>query len=163
MNFLDKDHSAFLKKTNWQLLLILLLMTACFFTWSENVVITRIIKVFGRMGMLAASWYVYSSIIQYGAADNLKSHNVLSIAFYGLYLLLGFASFMWSTDLGYSALQWFMTAQTLVFCFFFIKSLYLLDQYFPKHPIRLYNLLGNTAFLLLLVFVIGMWVNPDVF
>lgn len=163
MNFLEKDHSAFLKKTNWQLLLILLLMTACFFTWSENVVITRIIKVIGRMGMLAASWFVYTSIIKYGAADNLKTHNVFSIVFYGLYLLLGFASFMWSTDVGYSALQWFMTAQTLVFCYFFIKSLYLLDQYFPEHPIRLYNLLGNAAFLLILVFVIGMWVNPDVF
>jgi exopolysaccharide production protein ExoQ len=163
LEFLHKDHSAFFKKTNWQLLLILLLMTACFFTWSENVVITRIIKVIGRMGMLAASWYVYSSIIQYGAADNLKTNNVLSISFYGLYLLLGFASFMWSTNVGYSSLQWFMTSQTLVFCFFFIKSLYLLDQYFPKHPIRLYNLLGNSAFLLILVFVIGMWVNPDVF
>lgn len=145
------------------MLLILLLMTACFFTWSENVVITRIIKVIGRMGMLAASWYVYRSIIQYGAADNLKTNNVLSISFYGLYLLLGFASFMWSTNVGYSSLQWFMTSQTLVFCFFFVKSLYLLDEYFPKHPIRLYNLLGNSAFLLILVFVIGMWVNPDVF
>ena len=138
-------------------------MTACFFTWSENVVITRIIKVIARMGMLAASWYVYRSIIHYGAADNLRTNNVLSVVFYGLYLLLGFASFMWSTNVGYSALQWFMTSQTLVFCFFFIKSLYLLDQYFPKHPIRLFNLLGNTAFLLILVFVIGMWVNPDVF
>ena len=163
LEFLHKDHSVFFKKINWQMLLILLLMTACFFTWSENVVITRIIKVIGRMGMLAASWYVYRSIIQYGAADNLKTNNMLSISFYVLYLLLGFASFMWSTNVGYSALQWFMTSQTLVFCFFFVKSLYLLDQYFPKHPIRLYNLLGNSAFLLILVFVIGMWINPDVF
>jgi O-antigen ligase len=163
MTFLEKNDRKFLKKTNWQLLLILLLMTACFFTWSENVTITRIIKVIGRMGMLAASWYVYSSILKYGAADNLKTNNVLSITFYGIYLLLGFASFMWSTNVGYSALQWFMTAQTLVFCLFFIKSLYLLDQFFPNHHIRLYNLLGNAAFLLILVFVIGMWVNPDVF
>jgi exopolysaccharide production protein ExoQ len=163
LEFLHKDHSVFFKKINWQMLLILLLMTACFFTWSENVVITRIIKVIGRMGMLAASWYVYRSIIQYGAADNLKTNNMLSISLYGLYLLLGFASFMWSTNVGYSALQWFMTSQTLVFCFFFVKSLYLLDQFFPRHPIRLYNLLGNSAFLLILVFVIGMWINPDVF
>jgi exopolysaccharide production protein ExoQ len=138
-------------------------MTACFFTWSENVVITRVIKVIGRMGMLTASWYVYESILRYGAADNLKNQNVLSISFYGLYLLLGFASFMWSTNVGYSALQWFMTSQTLVFCYFFTKSLYLLDQYFPNHPIRLYNLIGNSAFLLILVFVTGMWLNPDVF
>jgi exopolysaccharide production protein ExoQ len=156
-------HTAFLKKVNVELLLILLLMTACFFTWSENVTITRIIKVIGRMGMLAASWYVYRQILVYGAADNLRVNNVLSIAFYGVYLLLGLASFMWSTNVGYSALQWFMTAQTLIFCLFFIKSLYLLDQFFPNHSIRLYNLVGNTAFLLILVFVIGMWVNPEVF
>lgn len=159
----NKDHNIFLKKINWQLMIILLLMTACFFTWSENVAITRVIKVVGRMGMLYASWYVYKSIIQYGAADNLKTNNILSMVFYGIYLLLGFASFMWSTNVGYSALQWFMTSQTLVFCFFFIKSLYLLDQFFPDHPIRLYNLLGNAAFVLILIFVTGMYVNPDVF
>jgi len=163
LEFLQKDHTAFLKKTNWQLLLILLLMIACFFTWSENVAITRIIKVIGRMGMLTASWRVYRSIIRYGAADNLNSHNALSIGFYALYLLLGLASFMWSTNVGYSALQWFMTSQTLVFCYFFVKSLYLLDAYFPEHKIRLFNLLGNAAFILLTVFVIGMWVNPDDF
>jgi exopolysaccharide production protein ExoQ len=163
VQLIDKDHTPFIKRINWQLLLILLFMTACFFTWSENVAITRVIKVVGRMGMLYASWYVYKSIIQYGAADNLKTNNILSMAFYGIYLLLGFASFMWSTNVGYSALQWFMTSQTLVFCFFFIKSLYLLDQFFPNHTIRLYNLLGNAAFVLILIFVVGMYVNPDVF
>ena len=157
------DHSKFLKKINWQLFFILLLMISCFFTWSENIVITRIIKVIGRMGMLYASYYVYRNIIKYGAVDSIKGNNILSIVFYGIYLWLGFASFMWSTNVGYSALQWFMTSQTLVFCYFFIKSLYLLDLYFPQHKIRLYNLIGNCNFILILVFVVGMWVNPDVF
>lgn len=106
---------------------------------------------------------MYKKIIQYGAADSLKTNNVLSIALYGVYLFLGFLSFFWSTDVGYSALQWFMTSQTLIFCYFFIKSLYLLDQYFPDHKIRLYNLLGNSAFVLILVFVVGMYVDPDTF
>ncbi len=161
--FIDKDHSAFLKKTNRYLLLILLIMIACFFSWSENVTITRLIKVVGRLGMLGASYYVYHTIFQYGAADNLKMHNHLSFGLYGVYLLLGFMSFLWTTNIGVSALQWFMTSQTLIFCFYFIKSLYLLDEYFPKHTIRLYNLFGDSAFFLILVFVIGMWVNPDVF
>lgn len=161
--FIDKNHDAFLKKINWQLFVIALLMIACFFTWSENITITRIIKVIGRMSMLAASWYVYRSIINYGAVDNLKVNNILSFVFYAIYLLLGFASIMWSTDVGYSSLQWFMTSQTLIFCYFFVKSLYLLDQFFPNHKIRLFNLLGNASFVLMLVFVIGMWVNPDVF
>lgn len=163
LHLIEQDHQVFLKKINWQLLIVLLLMVACFFTWSENIVITRAIKLVGRLTMLIASWYIYRSIIRYGAADNLRSNNFLSPLFYALYLLLGLASFMWSTNISYSALQWFMTAQTLVFCFYFIKSLYLLDQFFPNHNIRLYNLLGNVAFILVLVFVIGMFVNPDVF
>jgi exopolysaccharide production protein ExoQ len=163
IRFQSIDHSSFYKKIKWHLMLILLFMVACFFTWSENVNITRAIKVLGRMGMLYASWRVYRNIIQYGAADNLKSNNILAMTFYIGYLLLGLASFMWSTNVGFSALQWFMTSQTLVFCFFFIKSLYLLDQYFPNHTIRLYNLIGNSAFVLILIFVIGMYVSPDIF
>ncbi|MCC5916113.1 MAG: O-antigen ligase family protein [Cryomorphaceae bacterium] len=157
------DNATFLKKTNLQLFVVLLLMIACFFTWSENVMITRAIKVVGRMGMLLASYRVYQSIVQHGAVDSLKGNNPLAILFYGLYLLLGFASLMWSTDVGYSALQWFMTSQTLVFCFFFVKSLYLLDLYYKDHQIRMYNLVGNSAFALILVFVLGMWIAPDVF
>jgi hypothetical protein len=156
-------HEAFLKKTNQKLFWILLLMVACFFTWSENINITRVIKVIGRMGMLYASYAVYKSIIKYGAVDSLKTNNILSASFYLIYLGLGLASFMWSTNVGYSVLQWFMTSQTLIFCFYFVKSLYLLDTFFPDHKIRLYNLVGNSAFVLILVFVIGMWVNPDVF
>lgn len=153
----------FLKQIQKQLFFILLLMTACFFTWSENVVITRIIKVVGRMGMLYASYAVYSRIIAYRAVDSLKMKNVFSLSLYGLYLLLGFASFLWSTNVGVSALQWFMTSQTLVFCYFFVKSLYLLDEYFPGHTIRMYHILGNASFILILIFVIGMWILPDVF
>ncbi len=157
------NHEKFLKQTNLHLLLILLMMIAAFFTWSENILITRVIKVIGRMGMLYASYWVYSRIIRYGAVDSLKTNNVLAIVLYLAYLGLGFASLLWSTDVGYSGLQWFMTSQTLVFCYFFIKSLYLLDEYFEGHSIRLYNLLGNASFILVLVFVIGMWVNPDLF
>jgi exopolysaccharide production protein ExoQ len=139
------------------------MMIAAFFTWSENVLITRIIKVVVRMGMLYASYWVYRRIIKYGAVDSLKSNNILSLALYLAYLVLGFASLLWTTDVGYSGLQWFMTSQTLVFCYFFIKSLYLLDEYFEGHQIKLYNLLGNASFILLAVFIIGMFINPDVF
>jgi exopolysaccharide production protein ExoQ len=158
-----QDHSKFLKKINWQLYLLILLMTACFFTWSENVVITRAIKLVGRLGVLVASYTVYKSILDYGAVDNLKFKNTLSPLLYIGYLFLGFLSLLWSTDVGYSALQLFMTTQTLFFCYFFVKSIYILDDYFPGHKVRLYNLLGNTSFALILVFVIGMWVDPDTF
>jgi hypothetical protein len=157
------DHTRFLKRANWLLLLILFMMIAAFFTWSENIIITRIIKVIGRMGMLGASWLVYKMILQHGAVDALKGDNLLAIGFYLLYLGLGFASFVWTSDIGVSALQWFMTSQTLIFCYYFIKSLYTLDAFFPGHTIRLYNLLGNSIFAIIMIFVVGMYIDPDTF
>lgn len=163
MESLAHKHQHFLKKTNNQLFIILLLMVACFFTWSENVAITRGIKVVGRMGVMISSILVYQKIINYGSVNSLAYKNIFSPILYMAYLTLGFISFSWSTNPGFSALQWFMTFQSFVFAYFFVKSLKILDVYFEGHSIRLYHLLGNTVFVLQLVFVIGMWIAPDVF
>ena len=163
MEPLSLQHQKFLKKLNNQMFIILLLMVACFFTWSENVAITRGIKVVGRMGVMISSILVYQKIINYGSVNSLAYKNIFSPILYIGYLTLGFISFSWSTNPGFSALQWFMTFQSFVFAYFFVKSLKILDVYFEGHTIRLYHLLGNTVFVLQLIFVIGMWVNPDVF
>ncbi|WP_076550564.1 O-antigen ligase family protein [Chryseobacterium ureilyticum] len=163
METLPLQHQKFLKKLNNQMFIILLLMVACFFTWSENVAITRGIKVVGRMGVMISSIFVYQKIINYGSVNSLSYKNIFSPVLYLVYLTLGFISFSWSTNPGFSALQWFMTFQSLVFAYFFVKSLKTLDIYFEGHPIRLYHLLGNTVFVLQLIFVIGMWSAPDVF
>ncbi|URC11708.1 O-antigen ligase [Flavobacterium sp. B183] len=157
------DHGVFLKIISNYMFVVLLLMVACFFTWSENVNITRGIKVVGRMGLMLSSIGIYYKIIRYGAVNTLSYKNIFSPLLYFCYLGLGFLSFMWSTNPGFSALQWFMTFQSLVFAFFFIRSLKLLDVFFDGHTIRLYHLLGNSVFVLQTIFVIGMWVNPDVF
>ena len=56
-------HEKFLKKTNMFMFIILFLMVGCFFTWSENVAITRGIKVVGRMGVMISSILIYKRII----------------------------------------------------------------------------------------------------
>jgi exopolysaccharide production protein ExoQ len=157
------DHSAFLKKIDLLLLVILFLMIGGFFTWSENVGITRVIKVVTRLGMTVAIYMVHNMIISKGAIGAFKWKNPLSPLLYAAYLMLGFISFMWSTAVGYSALQWVMDLESLVFSFYFIKCFILLEEYFPGNNIRFYNLMGNTIFALLLIFVIGMWVNPTDF
>lgn len=145
------------------LFISLLLMVACFFTWSENVAITRIIKVVGRMGVMVSSILIFKRIIGYGAINAFEYKNIFSPLLYMSYLALGVISFGWSTNPGFSALQWFMTFQSLVFAFFYMKSILLLDIYFPGHNIRLYHMLGNTVFILISIFVAGMFINPDVF
>ncbi|MGB0850091.1 MAG: O-antigen ligase family protein [Bacteroidia bacterium] len=157
------DHSEFLNKINRLLLIVLFVMVAGFFTWSENVAITRVFKVFSRIGMTVAIYFVHKKIVNYGAISSFKWNNALAPFFYVAYLLLGLASIMWSTDPGYSSLQWVMTLESFVFAFFFIKCYMLLDEYFPGHHIRFYNTMGNTVFGLILIFVIGAFINPDTF
>lgn len=156
-------HHLFLKKAEQYLFILLFLMVGCFFTWSENILITRAIKLIGRNGVLLGAIYLYQQVRAYGIPGAARGHNILSPILYIGYLALGFASFLWSTNVGVSGLQWFMTCQSFVFSYFFIKTIQLIDQYLPGHSIRLYQLLGNTVFYLILIFVIGMWVSPDVF
>jgi hypothetical protein len=158
-----KKTKKFLRKMNIYLFVLLLLMVACFFTWSENIVITRMIKVVGRLGVLFASFIVYKKIINFGALKSLKWHNEMAPVAYVAYLILGFMSIIWSTKRGYSSLQWLMTVETLFFAYYFIKSFYLLDQFFRKHPIRLYNIVGNVSVVLMLIFIIGEFVSPESF
>ncbi len=156
-------HTEFLRKVDRYLFVFLLLMIAGFFTWSENILITRGIKLVGRNGVLFGTYMLYRYVQNYGLCDISVKRNQLSYYLYIAYLVLGFASFTWSTNVGFSALQWFMTLQSLVFCVFFIKILTLIHAYFPDSKIRLFRLLGNSIFLLLVIFIVGMFVNPDVF
>ncbi|RQO65268.1 exopolysaccharide transporter [Pedobacter sp. KBW06] len=157
------QHARFLKRTEWLLLAILFLMVAGFFTWSENIGITRVIKVFSRIGMTTAAFLIHQMIVKKGAIGAFEWKNQWSPFLYFAYLGLAFISFLWSTDIAYSALQWLMDLESLVFAFYFMKSLMLLDAFFPGNTIRFYNLMGNTVFLLMLIFVVGMWVNPGDF
>lgn len=60
-------------------------------------------------------------------------------------------------------MQWFMTIQSLVFAYYFIKTIYLLEINFKDNGIFLYRLVSNVVFWLIAVFVIGMWLGPMLF
>lgn len=157
------NHAQFMKRTEWLLLAILFLMVAGFFTWSENIGVTRVIKVFSRIGMTTAAFLIHQMIVKKGAIGSFEWKNQWSPFLYFGYLGLGFISFLWSTDPAYSSLQWLMDLESLLFAFYFMKSLMLLDAYFPDNTIRFYNLMGNTVFLLMLIFVAGIWFDPNDF
>ncbi len=154
---------SFLKRTNQLLLAVLFIMIAGYFSWSENILITRVFKVFTRIGMTIAVYMIHQRIIRFGAVSAVSWKNRVVLFLYLVYMLLGLASFMWSTDPGYSSLQWLMTIESLVFAYFFIKCYMLLDLYFPEHKIRFYNTLGNSAFGLLAIFLVGSFLSPDNF
>lgn len=157
------DHTRFLKQIQWWMLLMLFVMTAGYFTWSESLMVTRIIKIIGRLSVTVGIWYVFRMLIRRGAVASFEWQNQWSPFLYFGYLSLGMISIWWSTDKVYSLLQWFMDFESLVFAFYFMRCFMVLDNYFDGHRIRFYNLLGNTAFLLLGIFVVGMYAAPDTF
>jgi hypothetical protein len=57
------NHSKFLNQINTLLLIVLFTMVVGFFTWSENVAITRVIKVFTRIAMTVAIYFIHQNII----------------------------------------------------------------------------------------------------
>jgi exopolysaccharide production protein ExoQ len=159
----ERDHTRFLAWIHLLLLLILVIKISGFFTWSESIGITRVFKVASRISMTAAAYGVYRMIIRRGAVDSFHWDNLLSPALYLGYLFLGLVSMLWSTNPGYSLLQWVMDMESLVFAFYFVKAFIVLDTFFPGANIRFYHVMGNASFLIMLIFIVGVVVAPDVF
>jgi O-antigen ligase len=159
----EADKLKFFKQLQTLLLIILFIKIGGFFTWSENINITRVIKIISRLSMTMLVIWVRNKIVAHGASGAISWKFGLSPLLYVAYLALGLVSFWWSTNVGYSSLQWFMDFESLVFAFFFIQCFILLDGYFPDSGIKLYHVTGNAVFLMILVFLVGMYINPDDF
>lgn len=100
---------------------------------------------------------------KFGCIDMFEYQRSLTVVLYILYLGLGFASFTWSTDPKYSALQWFMTFESFVFVFLFYKVIYTINEFYPHHKIDLVYLFTRAIFPIILIFVFGSFLFPDFF
>jgi len=158
-----RNHDKFLKLINLLLLVVFYCMVAGYFAWSDGEVFNKVFKLCSRLMMTVAIIFVFRMIVNRGAIGSFGWQNSLSPLLYGLYLGLGMISFLWSTDPGYSALQWFMDIESLVFSYYFIGCFLMLNHFFPGNRIRMYKILGHAIFGLILIFVIGYFVNPGVF
>lgn len=158
------DHSGFYRRINILLMLVFFVMLSGYFGWfTTSPGMNKVFKMTSRLLMTISVYLVYRQIIKRGAVGSFSWQHLLSPALYALYLGIGLVSFLWSTDVSYSALQWFMDVESLVFSYFFIGSFILLNHFFPDSPIRLYKVLGHAIFYMILIFVIGYFVNPDLF
>ena len=89
-----KSHRAFLRTMSMLLTIIVLVKLAGFFTWNEDVGVTRILKLVSRLAMTAAAYGAYRLVLKRGAVDSFRWHNSWSPLLYGAYLLLGLVSLL---------------------------------------------------------------------
>lgn len=134
-----------------------------YFTLSESLAVTRLIKIVLRLSMTLAIFMLYRRLTIKGYLSSFSYENMLVPFFYGLYLLLAFASLLWTSEFSYSLLQLTMNLETFVFAYIFIKAISLLNQYHPDKQIRISKIIGTAIFLILIIFLIGKYINPDKF
>lgn len=143
--------------------LILFVKIAGYFSITDVKIITQIFKVISRVGMTVVIFVILRRLKGMGCVNILRLKDTTNLILYVLYLLLGFASFTWSTDPMYSALQWFMTFESFVFVYLFFNVVYMINIFFPKKKINLINLFVKAIFPIILVFIIGSFALPDFF
>jgi len=143
--------------------IILFIKIGGYFTITDVKIITQIFKVISRVGMTISVFLILRQLKSYGCVNILQLKNTMNLILYILYLGLGFASFTWSTDPMYSALQWFMTFESFVFVYLFFQVVYNVNNYFPHKKINLVNIFVKSIFPIIIIFVIGSFVLPDFF
>lgn len=142
---------------------ILFIMIAGYFSIVEERIVNQVFKTISRLGMAVMVIYLLNRLKHFGHVTNLRYDHILAPGFYVLYLLLGFASFMWSSDFKYSALQWFMTAESFVFVFVFLRVVMVYNLHYPHQHINMIRVFARAIFPIMLIFVIGSWVDEDTF
>lgn len=155
--------AAAIRRCEWILTLLLLMKLAGYFTVSESIVVTQAVKVMLRMAATAGILWQMLSLQRKGHVFSLRAQFLFPILFYCGYLLLGFISFFWSTDPGYSALQWAMDVESLVFAVLFMRVYTLLSSWYPGQMMSFGGMMARAIFVITLVFLAGMFLFPDQF
>ncbi len=140
-----------------------MIKVAGYFSIVEERAVNQIFKTISRLGMTGSILFVQYKLKKLGCPTSFKYENILAPILYLVYLAIGFASFGWSTDPGYSALQWFMTFESFVFVFFYMRVVAMVNHYFPERRIDLVKVFTWAFFPIMIIFIIGAFVEPDTF
>ncbi|MFT7611070.1 MAG: exopolysaccharide production protein ExoQ [Parvicellaceae bacterium] len=153
----------YIKKAGIILTLILFFKIVGYFSIVEDRGITQIFKIIFRIGCTGFIFFYSYKLRKLGCIQNFEYKNLFSPILYTLYLILGLASFMWSTDPAYSALQLGMTVESFVFVIVFIQVVYTINFHFPQHEVNMVRLFANAIIPILLTFLIGSLISEDTF
>lgn len=160
---MKKNHPKLIRNINLILTLILFVKIGGYFSIVEEKSITQIFKVISRIGMTGTIWFILRKLHKYGCSTRLENDHLLAPILYLSYLLLGLASISWSTDPGYSTIQWLMTFESLVFVYLYLKVIIVVNQNFPEKTINLVNLFSHAILPIMIIFIIGSFIEPDTF
>ncbi len=145
------------------LTLVLMFKIAGYFSIAEERSINQVFKTIIRIGMTATVLGIRFKLKSHGLRTKFAYDHLLSPLLYCLYLFLGLASLLWSSNYQYSALQWLMTFESFIFVLVFIQLVVCINHHFPNKKIEYAPLFAWATLPILVVFIIGGIVEPDTF
>ncbi|MGV3637098.1 MAG: O-antigen ligase family protein [Flavobacteriales bacterium] len=150
---------------NIELLLVLILFVKIggYFSIVEDRGVNQVFKTIARVGMTGSILLVQRSLVRAGCIAAFNVWHRLGVALYMAYLALGLASFLWTSDIGVSALQWSMTTESFVFVWIFLRVVVLVNEHFPQRQVDLVKVFAWAIFPIMLTFLIGGWIAEDTF
>jgi len=149
------------------LLVVLIIMmairvTSYFTLFPSSIGLTRVVKIGLRLvmtGISAALLLMLATKLPY---HKFKSVFRLPLILYVFYLLLGLLSFLWSTGIGFSSLQWIMTTESLVFVILYSCVLMAAQTLYPD-AIEFSHILGVAIGIISVAFLVGLFLDPGLF
>lgn len=146
------------------MVLIVLLRILSYFMISESVVITRVFKVGLRIVLSGACAWYYLRERKKQSTKGFRVMAGLPIFLYLAYLMLGISSLLWSSKIGYSALQLIMDIETVIFVHYFWKLCLLwFSRLREDGSIQIGRVLALATGLVTIGFLIGMLIDPETF
>lgn len=147
----------------WGLGITLCLMIGGYFSISESRAITQIYKVITRMGCTGYVWMMYRNLPRRGIRQSMEIIESPILILYLVYLGLGLASFLWTSDIGVSLLQWFMTAESMVFSWLWVAVFLAVGRDRKGVPTDPTEYFAYAITPIALIFYIGSFADPDTF
>lgn len=160
---LSAEKNSGLKGMYFFLVGIIFLRIFTYFMLWEEVTITQLFKAAVRMTLTSTLiiYFIIDRVIDKRPSPKLQFK--WPILLYISYLVLGIASFLWSTSISQSVLQWIMDFETFVFAVFFMLVLAKKDSYSDDDTFKLNKILAPAITLIALWFLVGKFSDPDRF
>jgi exopolysaccharide production protein ExoQ len=146
------------------LVIFMALRISSYFTlFPSSIGVTRVLKIGLRLILTGLSVGLYFILKSRFGEFKKQYKMIMPMFFYLLYLFMGVVSVFWSTGKGFSMLQLGMTIETMIFSFLFYQVIMMLEAAYGAKKSFYSRILTRSIFLVGLAFIIGMFVNPDLF
>ncbi len=146
------------------LVLFMALRISSYFTlFPSSIGVTRVLKIGLRVVLTGLSVGLYFILKNRFGQFKLQYKMALPMTFYLMYLFLGVLSIFWSTGKGFTMLQLGMTIETMIFSFLFYQIIMIFEAAYGVQRSFYTRILTRSILIVGLAFIIGMFVNPDLF